>query len=121
MEYINIHVSVIDSQEFKGSSPVQRATWLCLMRYLAGQENGAEVENCRDWGDRKWQQVCAVTLAEVGEECGLWQWVGDDLEVNFYSLDSEKAVRSMRKGGRIGNQRRWPKNRRRISSASPAI
>ena len=109
MEYINLHVSVLDSQEFKGASPVQRATWLCLMRFLVGQEDGATIEKCREWCDRKWQQICAVTLAEVEDGCGLWQWDGDDLAVNFYPIAAEKETRAKRRGGRIGNHKRWHK------------
>ena len=118
MEYINLHVSVLDSEEFKGSSPTQRSTWLCLLRYLVGQEDGDTITLCAPWSDRKWQQVCAITLAEVKEECALWKWNGDDLVVNFYPHASEKATKSMRRGGRIGNQRLWGKKR---TPESPSV
>jgi hypothetical protein len=111
MEFINLHVSVLDSDQFKGATPTQRATWLCLMRYLVGQEDGDTIEKCRGWSDRKWQQVCAVTLQEVDDVCELWKWAGDDLEVNFYPEQAERETKAKRRGGVIGNRRRWGKKR----------
>lgn len=111
MEYVNLHLSVLRSPEYLGSTPVQRATWLNLVAYLCQLEDGETLFECRSWGDRAWQQVCAVTLAEVNEECRLWKWIGENLEVNFYPEKQEKQTRAMRKGGRIGNAKRWGKRK----------
>ncbi|MBA3622983.1 MAG: hypothetical protein H0W48_00635 [Methylibium sp.] len=90
MDWINLHVSVLDSPEFIGASPHERATWLCLLRYCVGQENGGVLEHCREWGDRRWQQQCRVTLREVRTKSDLWEWVEDRLVVRFYPLDESR-------------------------------
>ena len=110
MEYLNLHVSTIDSPEFKGSDPVERATWLCLMRYCAGQENGGIIREAKAWKDRQWQQVCAVTLPEVKNSCRLYEWCGEDLHVWGYPAKREEEVRKKREAGRATAGQRWAKN-----------
>jgi hypothetical protein len=111
MEYINIHVSVIDSAEFKSAEPVDQATWLKLLRYCCGQENGGVIEKAGDLSDRAWQGLVCATRGEVLRETGLWKWEGQDLVVNFYPEESESQVKAMRRGGKIGN-RRMQENRK---------
>lgn len=111
MEYINIHRSVLDGAEFVGAEPLDRATWLMLLSYCCGQENGGVIEACRTWADRRWQQLAKVTAEEVQRVSDLWKWDGDDLVVNFYPEDSESQVKAMRRGGKIGN-RRMQENRK---------
>lgn len=107
MEYINLHVSAIDSAEFKGATPAQQGTWICLQRYACGQEQGERIPACRPWPERKWQTVLCVEKNLVLEDCGLWTWEGDDLVITFYPIEQEKRVSKMRRGGRLGNKRRW--------------
>jgi hypothetical protein len=109
MQYVNLHISVLTGAEFVGSDPLDRATWICLMTYCCLQENGGIIEDCANWADRRWQQLARVTSAEVRRTSELWKWVGEDLEVNFYPEKQEKQTRSMRKGGEIGNRKRWGK------------
>lgn len=79
-----------------------------LQRYCIGQENGGVITGCGTWKDRKWQQLCRVTLAEVRRESDLWTWKGNDLSVTHYPFDKEEIVRTKReiarengtKGGR---------------------
>lgn len=96
MNWLNLHVEVLDSQEFLGATPIERATWLCLQRYCIGQENGGRIEGASRWKDRKWQQVVRVTGKEVASECELWSWDGDDLVVTFYPSEKEDEVRHRR-------------------------
>lgn len=112
MEWINIHVSVVDSKEFKSAEPVDQATWFKLLRFCCGQENGGIIEKAAALGDRQWQALAWVTLEDVRRVTGLWQFVGEDLEVNFYPEDAEKVTRAKRKGGRIGNRIRWGKKQK---------
>lgn len=107
MEYINLHVSTIDSAEFKGASPEQQGTFLCALRYLCGQEDGDTLRACRTWTERRWQTVVGVDKKILLEDCGLWEWKGDDLVLNFYPIDQERVTRAKRRGGRLGNRRRW--------------
>lgn len=102
MNWINIETATLDSEEFLGSDPTQRATWLCLLRFCCGQENAGIIKNCGDWPDRKWQQVVRVMFAEVETESALWTWIGDDLHVWKYPLEKEKEVQAKREAGRKG-------------------
>lgn len=109
MEWINVHVSVLDSAEFKSAEPVQQATWLKLLRFCCGQENGGVIEKAAGLGDRQWQSLVCATLAEVQQTCGLWAWNGEDLEVNFYSFDHERRTRLQRKAAINTNRKRHGK------------
>lgn len=100
MDWLNIHTSTLDSPEFVGSSPVERSTWLCLLRFCIGQENGGRIVGARGWKDRQWQQLARVTLREVGVGTRLWRWENDDLVVGFYPKDKEDEVRSRREVAR---------------------
>lgn len=100
MNWINLNVVNLDSEEFLGAEPVERATWLCLLRYCAGQENGGRIEGCREWKDRKWQQLVRVTAKEAAAECDLWTWDGDDIVVRFYPEEKESEVKHLRAIGK---------------------
>jgi hypothetical protein len=104
MEFINIHTSAIDSMDFIRCAPPQRAAWLLLLRFCAGQENGGKIVGAREWGDTTWQQLCRVKLREVKNDCGLFFWDGADLIVNFYPSEQEKKVISNRKVGGLGGR-----------------
>lgn len=104
MEWLNLHASVLDSIEFVGSEPVEQATWLKLLRFTIGQENGGRIEGAAGWKDRKWQQLTRCTRREVLADCDLWSWDGDDLVVAFYPTEKEAQVRAKREAGRLGGQ-----------------
>jgi len=104
MNWININVTVIDSEEFLGATPTERATWLCLLRYCVGQENGGRIEGARQWKDRKWQQVVRVTSREVSAKCDLWTWDGDDIVAAFYPAEKEAEILHLREIGRISSE-----------------
>lgn len=104
MNWININVAVIDSEEFLGSEPTERGTWLCLQRYCVGQENGGRIAGAKEWKDRKWQQVVRVTLREVSSKCDLWAWESDDLVVAFYPIEKEIEVKTNRSNGAKGGR-----------------
>jgi hypothetical protein len=106
MNWLNLNITVLDSEEFLGAEPVQRATWLCLLRYCIGQENGGRIKGALPWTDRKWQQVVRVTGEEVAATCDLWTWDGEDLVVAFYPTEKEVEVRTKRESGRRGGQSR---------------
>lgn len=107
MEFINIHIAHLNSAAFKGSEPICRATWLMLLQFCCTQENGGRIESCHEWGDRRWQQICAVTLKEVRTKCDLWSWEGPDLVVAFYPAKKEAEVRAKREAGVQTATRRW--------------
>jgi hypothetical protein len=105
MNWLNIHTSVLDSPEFLGGSPTERATWLCLLRYCAGQENGGTITGCGTWKDRQWQQVARVTLREVTTRSGLWTWDGANLHVTHYPKGKETEVQAKRETASVNGSR----------------
>ena len=107
MDWINLHTSTLDSAEFIGADPTCRATWLCLLRYCCGQENGGRVVDCASWSDRRWQQLARVTKREVTTASDLWTWDGNDLVVWEYPTEKEEEVARNRENGRLGGR---PKN-----------
>ena len=105
MNWLNIETTTLDSEEFVGSDPINRATWLCLLRYCAGQENSGVIVACKPWADRKWQQLARVTQSEVLAESALWVWIGDDLHLWSYPCDKEAEVKQRRDRARTNGQR----------------
>lgn len=100
MEWLRIDTATIKGPEFIGATPVQRATWLCLLNYCVEQENGGVIDDCGGWGSRHWMQSCGVMLEEIEDECDLWSLEEniDDgskyLVVAFYPIqDQEKCVK----------------------------
>ena len=107
MEWINIHVSSLTSELFMRSDPVQRATWLCLLRYCVVQENGGTIKGVTSWPNRTWEQLCGVTKDEALAACLLWKIRGDDLIIMFYPVEQETLIKLKRSGGRSGAIKRW--------------
>lgn len=104
MEYLNLHVSTLDSVAFIGSEPVDQATWLKLQRYCIGQENSGIIAACKDWKDRKCQQLLRITRAQMLRECDLWEWKGNDLHLYGYPLEQEAKVIKKRGIARTNGQ-----------------
>jgi len=103
MNWLNLELTTLHSEQFLGSEPVERATWLCLMAYCADQENGG-VMHCGEWGDRKLQQLIGVTSKEIRAPSELWSWTGNDLRVWGYPTDKEEEVKANRENGRKGGR-----------------
>lgn len=109
MDWLNLHASTLDSPEFVGAKPAQRSTWLCLLRFCIGQENGGRIVSANTWGDRRWQQLVRVTLREIKDGCELWRIDGDDIEVNFYPVAKQREIETKRQAGRDTVAKRWEK------------
>jgi hypothetical protein len=104
MEWLNLHTSILDSPELVGSDPIERGTWLMLLRFCIGQENSGIISSCRTWKSRKWQQLVRVTQKEVFHRSELWQWHGDDLHITHYPLEKQEEVRTNRINGKRGGR-----------------
>ena len=100
MNWLNLNIQTLDSENFLGSDPIDRATWLCLLRYCIGQENGGVINDCLGWGDRKWQQLVRVTKKEALRDCDLWQWGEQTLIVWGYPKDKEDEIKHLRSIGK---------------------
>jgi len=104
MDWLNLHTSILDSPEVLGADPIDRATWLMLLRFCIGQENSGIIKNCKTWTDRKWQQIVRITQAETQAQTQLWQWIGDDLHVTHYPIEKEAIIKGARHGGKAKTQ-----------------
>ncbi len=101
-----MQVSTLDSDAWMRSERVNQAVWMALLRYCCGQENGGRIPDCRQWTDREWMAVCRVSKAEVSRNSLLWKWDGDDLEIDFYPIESEDLTRARRVGAKKTNAER---------------
>ena len=106
MNYLNIHTDLLRSERYLGADPIERATWINLMGWCASQENGGIITDAKKWTDRKWQQVCGVTLDEVRDQSGdLYQFDSEgNLVIAHYPIDKEHEVRVNRENGKKGGR-----------------
>jgi hypothetical protein len=104
MNWLNIETKTIRSEEYLGSEPIQRATWLNLMAYCADQENGGVIKHCLEWNDRKWMQLLGVTSDEVLDCCELWCFTGSNLRLWGYPKAKEAEVKAKREAGKKGGR-----------------
>jgi hypothetical protein len=109
MEWLNLHSSVLDSPEFLCSEPADQATWLKMLRYCMGQENGGVIRGARGWTDRQWQHLVRATPKEVRRKCKLWDWRGNDLAVRFYPVAKEAEVQAKRRSAESTHAKRHAK------------
>ncbi len=101
MNWLNLEIKILCAEEFLGSDPTDRATWLCLLRFCAQQENDGIIKDCHGWGARKWPQLTGVMKEEVKKNDSLlWKWIGEDLHVWEYPLSQQIATQAKRKGGK---------------------
>jgi hypothetical protein len=121
MNWINMRVEFLQGEVFRGCEPTDRATWLCLLGYCHSQENRGVLVNCREWPDRKWQQVVAVTKEEVNRSCGLWFWDGDDLVVREYPVEKQAEISAKREAGKRRAANRWNTKENPSSGDSSAM
>jgi len=111
MNWLNIEIKTLTSSEFLGSDPIERATWLCLLRYCAQQENGGIIKDCFSWKDRKWMQLSGVICDEVKTKSSLWKWKENDLIVWNYPIEKELEVIANRENGKKGGRPRKSKTK----------
>jgi hypothetical protein len=98
MQWLNLNVATLDSEEFVFSTPVEQSVWLNVQRYCISQENGGVIPGARGWTSRQWQQVVRVPRKDVQRESRLWEWRADDLVVKFYPHSSQLEVQAKRRG-----------------------
>lgn len=108
MLFLNIPIETLTGPAFLGAEPLDRATWLCLMRFCAQHETGGRIEDCAGWGERRWMQLAGVTRGEVRRECPLWRWDGEAVVVAYYPLQTELEVRARRSRGAVGGAAKTP-------------
>lgn len=100
MNYLNISIAFLSDYRFVGSQELDRAAWLCLMRFCGVQENGGVIQDCHGWESRTWEQIAFVTRERVSRDSLLWRWEGTDLHVLGYNQDIEQQVQRKREYAR---------------------
>lgn len=121
MNWLNLRTEILHSPEFIGCDPTRRATWLSLMLWCAQQENGGIICGSKSWADRRWQQTCGVTAAEVAESCDLFAWANSDLVMWGYDVEKEREVQAKRAAGLESSRKRWANGSPDSSASSSAI
>lgn len=96
MQYLNLETRILHASEYIGADPTERATWLNLMLWCAEQENGGIIRGAVKWSDRRWQQTCGVTAAEVKSAGALLVFIGDDVQLAFYPLAQQEILLAKR-------------------------
>jgi hypothetical protein len=109
MQWININRETLDTEVMLDVEPADGWTWLRLLSYCLGQENGGRIAAAKQWKPRMWMLGVKVAPEDVTRDCALWKWVGDDLMVEFYPHDKEREVVAKRKGGARGAKAKWHK------------
>ena len=122
MNWLNLNIQTLDSENFLGSDPIDRATWLCLLRYCIGQENSGVITDCKDWADRKWQQLVRVTKKEAERKCDLWSWDGETLTVWGYPSEKEDEIQQKRERAKTNGARGGrPKKTDTVTQEKPTL
>lgn len=109
MQYLNFPLSLLLSQEVRCAPDAERSTWINLLVYCAGQENGGIIRAAAGWTDRQWMLGAGVEKAVVQCPSPLWEWDGADLRVHGYPVEQEAASRIARETGKKGASMRWSK------------
>lgn len=94
MEWLNLHTSTLDSEAFMDASPPERSTWLLLLRYCVGQQNGGRIKGVIAWPDIKCHRVLGVSRDDLNGFSQLWEWDGQDLRVAFYPVPDGRHLPS---------------------------
>lgn len=106
MNFLNLHVSTLESSEVLGSDDFSVVRWLKLLRYCVVQENGGTIKGCRGWKTQMWQHICGATKEQIDASALLLKWRGQDLVVFGYPVEQERVQQAKRKGGAEGGKRR---------------
>lgn len=106
MNYLNIEIALLRSPEFSGAEPHHQAVWLKLLAYCADQETGGMIRDARKWKPFQWQYI-GIDPAFLEEECPLWRIEVGHLRVWGYPIKQQQEMQKKRKGGKLGNSRRW--------------
>ena len=101
MNWINLKISVMNSEQPKGATSAELGTWLRLACYCAQQENGGTIKGARNWNTRQWMGIIGVTEEEINACTPLWIWQATDLTIWNYPADHQERVERLRDiGGR---------------------
>lgn len=105
MEWVKIKTE-LPNVDLNTCSDKEAGRLLKLMTYCGKKENGGRIVGCGKWKRCKWKAVgCCIEAGKNAE--GLWHWEGDDLVVDSYDKDAEKAAQSRRESASFRARKRW--------------
>lgn len=111
MQWFNLHLPLLKSDEFSEAEPWEIGVWLRLMAYCCEQENGGQILGCADWSAKKWLVTCGVDKDDLQKESQLWTWAVANpgvLWVHQYPGSVEDRVRKARYCAKKGGLTRTP-------------
>ena len=97
---------MMGESESAGAEPLEIGIWIRLTLYSIDQENGGIIANSRGWNDRKWRNICRISAEEANTVSELFWFVGDDMHLWNYPMESEEKVASKREAGKRGGKAR---------------
>lgn len=112
MQWFNLHIPLLKSDEFSEAEPWEVGVWLRLMAYCCDQENGGKILGCSDWSEKKWLITCGVEKEDLQKPSQLWTWAVAQpgvLWVHSYPGSVEDRVRKARYAAQKGGQSKNPK------------
>lgn len=107
MDWLNLHIPKLGAPDFRVADERMRGVWLSLLLYCASQENSGIIDNCANWTERQWQQICGVSRKYVHTESTLWEWLDGSLIVKLYPIEKQKEVQRLRSQAKAGADAKW--------------
>lgn len=108
MQWFNLHIPLLKSDEFLDAELWEIGVWIRLMCYCCEQENGGKILGCSDWSDKKWLLACSIQKSDLERPSKLWTWASAQpgvLWVHSYPGSVEDQVRKNRYAGKKGGSR----------------
>lgn len=102
MNYLNIDVGLISTDQFLGATSAQIGVWAKLMRYCAIEENSGVIIECENWNDLLWFAKARVRKSEIKHDSPLWEWKYGNLCVWGYPLHQQEKAQANRKSASLG-------------------
>lgn len=105
MQWFNLHLPLLKSDEFVEAEHWEVGVWLRLIAYCCEQENGGQILGCSDWSEKKWLMTCGVDKEVLQRPSQLWTWATVNpgvLWVHQYPNSREDQIRKARFAGRKG-------------------
>lgn len=111
LDWYPVDVVTTTGPDWLAIPPAIRGHWLALMSICAQRTNGGVFRSARQWDDRTWDRLAAMTRADVDSlvSFGLARWQNDHLRVENYDASAEGKARSRSRAGAIGAAVRWGK------------
>jgi hypothetical protein len=109
MKFFAVQNQDLESERFLAASNDQIATWVFAHGLCSKQCNGGVIANAAGLPERFWNRH-GIDKAMLLAPSPLWDWVGEDLHLEFYDIDGQTIYQKKVEGGRKGGRNRQPSN-----------